>query len=368
MAIPDSEASDPRLEALRHRIRRLDAALLALVAERMELAREVGEAKRAAAIPLRDFEVEKRVLARAGEQARELGLGPELAQGLMQQLILEACRVQEEAHFSGYSGNAESVLLVGGGGRMGGWLARFFANQGHAVRSFDVRSAGSRELPSARSLEEGLEGSTLTVVAVPLDGTAAAIEAVAGSGWRGTLFDVASLKGHLRPALDRAREAGLAVTSVHPMFGPSARVLSDKVICLCDCGDPAATDRAAGLFRETAARLVYLSLEDHDRIASRVLGLSHFVNLLFARALAESGLSRAELDAVGSTTFHAQLATTASVLHEDPDLYFAIQRLNPFTPEVYAGLERALREWVEWVGAADRPAFVAAMEKARGWL
>lgn len=368
METEDRELRHPRLAALRHRIRRLDAALLALVAERMELAREVGEAKREAAIPLRDFAVEKRVLARAAAQADELGLDRDLAHGLMQQLIAEACRLQEEAHFSGYSGGAETVLVVGGAGKMGGWLARFFANQGHAVRSYDPRGSGSGEMPAARSLGDGLAGASLAVVAVPLDGTPAAIEEVVASGWRGLLFDVASLKGHLRPALARARGAGIAVTSLHPMFGPGARVLSDKVICLCDCGDEAATERAASLFRETAARLVYLSLEEHDRIASRVLGLSHFVNLLFGRALSESGLSRTELDAVGSTTFHAQLATTASVLQEDPELYFAIQRLNPFTAEVYEGLARALGEWRGWVDEGNDAAFVAAMEKARGWL
>ena len=56
---------DDRLERLRRRIRNLDAALLGLVAERMELAREVGRAKRERGVPLRDYEVEKRVLARA---------------------------------------------------------------------------------------------------------------------------------------------------------------------------------------------------------------------------------------------------------------------------------------------------------------
>ena len=63
-----------RLERLRRRIRNLDAALLGLVAERMELAREVGRAKRERGVPLRDFEVEKRVLERAAESAEELGV------------------------------------------------------------------------------------------------------------------------------------------------------------------------------------------------------------------------------------------------------------------------------------------------------
>ena len=38
--------SEERLDRLRRRIRNLDAAMLGLMAERMELAREVGQEKR----------------------------------------------------------------------------------------------------------------------------------------------------------------------------------------------------------------------------------------------------------------------------------------------------------------------------------
>ena len=65
-------ANDEQLDRLRRRIRNLDAALLGLVAERLELAREVGREKRAAAVPLRDYEVEKRVLERSAESAEAL--------------------------------------------------------------------------------------------------------------------------------------------------------------------------------------------------------------------------------------------------------------------------------------------------------
>jgi chorismate mutase/prephenate dehydrogenase len=140
------------------------------------------------------------------------------------------------------------------------------------------------------------------------------------------------------------------------------------VIVLCDCGAPAATERVAALFRETAVTLVPLSLARHDEIAAHVLGLSHLVNLVFARALAGSGLTRAELAAVGSTTFQAQLAATANVVGESPELYFAIQKLNPFTPRAHAGLAAVLSEWSGWVARGDAPAFAAAMRDARAWL
>jgi len=370
--------NDDRLDRLRRRIRNLDAALLGLMAERMELAREVGQEKREAGIPLRDFEVEKRVLARAAASAEALGLAPELARGVMQQLVEEACRVQEIDHFSSYSGEAESILVVGGAGKMGRWLVRFFETQGHRVLVFDPaldsrpdrgrEGAVPDEVESVPTLAAGLAAASMVFVAVPLDRVAATVEEIAGLGFSGVLCDVASVKEHLRPALEAARDRGVAVTSIHPMFGAGARTLSDKVICLCDCGVPVATERVAALFRETAVTLVPLSLERHDEIASYVLGLSHFLNLLFARVVAKSGLSFAELTAVGSTTFHSQFVTAESVVRENPQLYYEIQRSNRFSERVYREVERAAADWIGWVEKGESGRFADAMTALAAWL
>ena len=357
-----------RLERLRRRMRNLDAALLGMVAERMELAREVGAVKRALGVPLRDFEVERHVLDRAEAGATGLGLDAELARALMRQLIEEACRIQESEHYTAYTGDAESVLVVGGRGRMGRWLARFLESQGHRVRIFDPAPPADDEPAAAPTLAAGLDGSTIAFVATPLHRIAEDLDAITDAGYRGVVCDVASLKEHLRPALDRARGRGVGVTSIHPMFGGGARTLSDRVICVCDCGVPAATERVVGLFRETAARLVPLSIERHDQIAAYVLGLSHFVNLAFAQALARSGVPRAELESVGSTTFRSQLETTRSVAGDDPDLYFAIQRLNRFSPRVWEELARAADELSRAVTTGDRDAFAAVMGTNRAWL
>ncbi|HSM13365.1 MAG TPA: bifunctional chorismate mutase/prephenate dehydrogenase [Thermoanaerobaculia bacterium] len=359
-------SSEERLEKLRRRIRNLDAALLGLVAERTELAREVGAAKRELGVPLRDYEVEKRVLERASETATSLGLDVELARAVLGQLIEEACRVQELDRVAVAAGAAESVLVVGGAGRMGGWLRRFLESQGHRVRIHDP-AARADDAAAVGSLERGLEGSTLAFVATPLAATGRSILEIAESGWGGVTCDVAGLKEHLRPALERARSLGARVTSIHPMFGPGARTLADRVVVVCDCGDAGATARVTALFRETAARLVPLSLERHDRIAGYVLGLSHLVSLLFARTLERSGLALEEIAGVGSTTFRAQMATAERVIEESPELYFDIQRLNRATPRVLTELERSLGDWRGWIAAEDGAEFARAMLSARAW-
>jgi chorismate mutase/prephenate dehydrogenase len=250
---------------------------------------------------------------------------------------------------------------------MGQWFARFFRTQGHEVHILDPRPP-EEGFPTCATLEEGLEGATVGVLASPLEHTAQAISQVASSGYRGTVFDIASLKGPLTESITAARRQGLRYTSIHPMFGAGARTLSDKVICLCDCGHDEATRHVRGFFEETAVTLVPLSLEQHDRIVSYVLGLSHLVSIVFAHVLAGSGMPFEQLSGVGSTTFLSQMRTTQNVAQENPDLYYAIQRHNPNTPDVYAALARGVESITAAVLADDREAFVRTMDEARAWL
>ncbi len=355
-------------DALREQVRGLDARILELIAERMALVKRIGEGKKAAGVPLRDWEVERQVLSAARSTAQRVGLSPQLARSVMQLLIGESRAEQERQTWSSYSGDAEQILIVGGLGRMGRWFSEFFLNQGHTVSIHDTRSAAARGENGGAKLAELAGRASLVFVAVPLEKTAAAIDEVVAAGYRGVVCDVASLKSSLRPAMERARAAGAAVTSIHPMFGPSASTLSDKVICICDCGDAAATARVEALFRDTAATLVRLSIDEHDRIAAYVLGLSHLINVVFMRVLAESGLSFEQLRSVGSTTFLSQMNTTGTVIREDPRLYYAIQKLNPFTPGLYESLRAAVEGLTGSVLAGDLAGFAAAMTGGVEWM
>ena len=67
----------PELERLRVEIERIDQELIGLIVERVQRAREVGEAKRAAGLPTLDPPREAAVVRRAGMLAREAGLADE---------------------------------------------------------------------------------------------------------------------------------------------------------------------------------------------------------------------------------------------------------------------------------------------------
>jgi chorismate mutase/prephenate dehydrogenase len=350
------------LDVLRAQMAEVDRQIVQALARRLELAASIGEAKRKAGLPLRDWDVERRVLTRASELASSLHVPPDVVRTVMQALI-EAARVEQERRtFAAYDGPAERIAIVGGQGKMGRWFTDFFTNQGHRVTSWDVRDERRAALCDA------LNGADFALLATPLDSTPDVIREFATIGFRGIAFDVASLKSHLKPAIAAARANGLRFCSIHPMFGPGARTLSDKVICVCDCGDAEATGRVAGFFRDTAATLVTLSLEEHDEVMSYVLGLSHIINIIFAGVLSSGGRSFESLNRIGSTTFHSQMITTATVIRENPELYYFIQRLNPFTPQVARRLREVTERLTSEVESGQREAFVEQMRAGQRWM
>ncbi len=355
------------LDGPREQIAALDREIVRLIAKRMEVARSVGETKKAAGKPLRDWRVEKQVIDRAVKQAEELGLDVGLIQGVMRSLVAESRAQQERLHYSRYTGTAQEILIIGGLGRMGQWFTRFFQDQGHRVWIYDPADRQT-DFPRVSTIREGLTKASFALVAGPLASVPHAIDEITDHRYGGTVFDIASLKGHLTPAIERARDRGVSITSIHPMFGPVARTLSDKVFCVCDCGDTTATQRVVRFIEDTAATIVHLSLEEHDRIATYVLGLSHLMNVVFTGVLADSGMPIERLNSVGSTTFHSQMETTSTVIQENPDLYFAIQQCNPNTQELYHSVRQVFEAISGAVLDDDPESFARRMDRGRRWV
>jgi chorismate mutase/prephenate dehydrogenase len=282
-------------------------------------------------------------------------------------LIEEAVRVQEELRERALPPDARRALVVGGGGGMGGWLCRYFEAQGHAVTVLDP--AGAPEgIGTTDSFEDGWAAADLVVLAVPLGAGPDLWDRVLASPPGPLVFDVFSLKSHVADRIREAVRLGHPAGTVHPMFGPSARLLSGRSLVLCDTGSPEAIHHLRELFEATSLSLVEIPLEEHDRRMADVLGLSHAVSLVFARAIAASPLTAEEIAETASTTFHQQARTTKEVAGENPSLYFEIQKLNPHTPEALGRLLAALESLRDEVAGDRRADFAAAMERSHALL
>jgi len=357
------------LTSLRDEIADVDRALLELLRRRLDLAADVGRLKAEAALPVVVLDVEDRILTRARAHAEACGVSEDVMAAIFQAIIRSSVERQYRVGVELRARRGLRVLVVGGAGAMGSWLRSFFEVIGHHV---DIVDPALATMPAAAGriasavVPDDLSRGDAVVVSVPLGLTPAVLDDVLARRPPGLVVEIASIKDHVLPVLTHARNAGLRVAALHPMFGPGKSLYEPMTFVLACLDDPAdERARLEPLLRHPYTHVVAVPLAHHDRLMGWLLGLAHLTGMLFGAALSRSGLEPEELRACASTTFTRQAATALSVLSEDPDLYLDIQRLNPHRGDVYAAARQALADLSARVEAGDREGFRGALTAAR---
>ncbi|MEO6325627.1 MAG: prephenate dehydrogenase/arogenate dehydrogenase family protein [Thermoanaerobaculia bacterium] len=262
---------------------------------------------------------------------------------------------------------AKRMVIVGGAGRMGRRLAAFFRGRGFHVSISDPA-------PAPRGFRAALAGETaaadIVIVSASLHLSAVALRAVIAQQPRGLVFDIASVKAPLAPALVEALAAGVRVTSVHPMFGPEVRSFRGRDLIVCDVGDAAAARSARRLFSGCGLRMQTLTLREHDAWVARSMGLAHLIALAAASTLAAEGitLKRAKLPGLSSTSFQRLVAFLEPVLGQEAALTRGIQVENPAAAKVAAEFAEELRAWGELLRPENAGAFAKKLLATRRLL
>jgi len=355
------------LDELRKNLSAVDQRLVELIAERQKIVGAIGKSKLTTGTGTRDYAREKDVLDMGREQAVELGVDPDLVEGMLQQLIRTSLESQERDRvIAEGKGDGRRVLVIGGAGKMGRWFVDFFASQGFATTVAD-KSVTDGPGYFGNWTDAGVDYDVI-VVAAPLAVSGRILAQLAVLKPPGLVFDIGSLKSPLIDGLRELQSAGCHVTSLHPMYGPDTRLLSGRHLIFCDVGDAEATAAAKELFSATMVEQLDMGLEDHDRLIAYVLGLSHALNIAFFTALAESGEAAPKLAQMSSTTFDSQLLVSAAVAQDNPHLYFEIQNLNKFGLGPLDALCDASARIRETVAGGDEQAFVDLMQKGRDYF
>ena len=89
-------SGDAKLDDLRASIDNIDAALVAILAERFKITQRVGEYKAAQGLPAADPEREVVQIARLRRLAKEANLDPEFTEKFLPFIITEVIRLHEQ--------------------------------------------------------------------------------------------------------------------------------------------------------------------------------------------------------------------------------------------------------------------------------
>jgi len=353
------------LEYLRIAVRETDRQIVQSLARRLELARRIGEAKTKRGQALRDFATEKQVVGRMRSHCEEAGIDPRLGEAIARRLIQGAVKAQEDLRALQPVATSRDVVVIGGHGRMGRWIAHFFGNQGHRVSVVDVDEADS-DYPSVPL--SACAGSDVVILATPLIESGAILSDVVALEPRGLVFDVASLKTPLRDSLEDARSKGLKITSLHPMFGPSVHALRRQKVVVCPVREGPTGRWLLGELGALGLELIEADADEHDHLMAVVQVLVHFTTLVMGDALRRSGVGLERSLEVTSPIYRLELAFVGRLFAQDAGLYAEIEMANPRGEAIRRLVRDVVDDWTACIESGDREAFAERFEAVRAWF
>jgi chorismate mutase/prephenate dehydrogenase len=342
------------LGTVRRKISEIDAKIVELMIERDNMAKTIGELKKELNFPLRNRDVEEDIVRKYRNAVNGTLVPADVAEAVARILISSSVEIQSVILRRRCE---KKVAIVGGRGKMGKWLTRYFKSMGAEV--LVIGASGDIN---------DIHDSDIVVISVPIS----AVPQVLADADRicrddALIFDISSIKSPFAATL-REMAARRNVCSVHPMFGPSVKTMTDRSVVICDCGCERAVAEAKRLFSNDDADIVTIPVERHDVLISYVLALAHASNIAFFAALSGSGISFDELKSVTSTTFDRTLSVSIPVSKEKASMYHEIQRLNVNAEDMWKVYEKAFKEVMEASLSEDPKRFAKIMEEGKKYF
>jgi prephenate dehydrogenase len=224
----------------------------------------------------------------------------------------------------------ERISVVGAGGKMGSWFVGYFARRNLRVTAYDAMRGSIGPVPGnvfiAATLAECVRDADFVIVCVPVQLTSKVIRECARHMKPGaTISEISSVKHQTFRALAKAPRE-LTPLCIHPMFGPGA---SDKKQFKVLMIPVRKKETELKLLRETfeeASIKVLANAKEHDDAIAAILGLTYFMNIVFAKVVAKK---MDVLREISGTTFGIQSMLAESVLTDEPNLISALIAGNP---------------------------------------
>lgn len=211
------------------------------------------------------------------------------------------------------------ITIIGAGGKMGLWFAKYFLEKGDEVTGYDAENKiPLKSIIVADSLVGGILKADYVVLCTPTRRTPEIIRLIAKEMKRGTyLIEISSQKSKTVSALSKM-PSKISPISIHPMFGPGAKSIKGQNIISVPIKDAKKELSAAkSLFPE--ANFVTIDVIEHDKKIAVILGLTHLINLVFANIISKDDkISLTEK--MSGTTFKAQKTLSESIMTESPEL------------------------------------------------
>ena len=239
---------------------------------------------------------------------------------------------------------AKKITIIGAGGKMGQWFAKFFGDNGYEVTGYDAENKiTGKTIIKSESLVGAVLQADYVMLCTPTRRTPEIIRLIAKEMKRGTyLIEISSQKSKTISALSKIPPK-INPICIHPMFGPGTKKIKNKNIISIPVKDAKKELTVAKELFE-GANFVTIDANEHDKKIAVILGLTHLVNLVFANVISKDEKITLT-EKMSGTTFKTQKILAESILTESPELIETIianPEIRKFAEEFWKDIGRLL--------------------------
>ena len=223
-----------------------------------------------------------------------------------------------------------------GFGRFGAMLHSLLS-KGFEVDVFDKNSIDNSDVNEV-SLEYALRNETI-FIAVPIRDFENLVKNISKKISSGkTVIDVCSVKVFPKKVMLDNLSNETDIIATHPLFGPDSLKDSGSVMTMESVRNTFGRyDFWKNYFESQNISIEEISAEEHDMMAARSQGLTHFVG----RVIDDFGTNQTRIDTEGYKALHKLVNQTCNDTWE---LFEDIQNFNPFTEKMISELNESFEK------------------------
>ena len=223
-----------------------------------------------------------------------------------------------------------------GFGRFGAMLHSLLS-KGFEVDVFDKNSIDNSDVNEV-SLEDALQNETI-FIAVPIRDFENLVKDISKKISSGkTVIDVCSVKVFPKKVMLNNLSNETDIIATHPLFGPDSLKDSGSVMTMESVRNTFGRyDFWKNYFESQNILIEEISAEEHDMMAARSQGLTHFVG----RVIDDFGTNQTRIDTEGYKALHKLVNQTCNDTWE---LFEDIQNFNPFTEKMISELNESFEK------------------------
>jgi chorismate mutase/prephenate dehydrogenase len=355
----ESNRSMKDLTTLRTELAEKDTELVRLLAERMNLIRQVAEYKASKGLPSFDREREGALLEVLLAKANEAGLPEDVVRDVFASLF--AASRLDQRRFLQTQAERFTIGIIGGTEGMGAFLAKVFRAGGYQVETMG--------LEEGRTAEQVAASNDLVVLAVPIASTVEVARQIGPHLRPGAcLMDITSIKRQPLAAMLESTPEHVDVVGTHPMFGPHGVDFDRQKVVLCAGRGEAGFARVKKLYEAFGAETISASAQEHDAQMALIQVLVHEKTMVLGSVLERLKADLGRSLQFASPIYRTELAMMGRLFSQRAELYADILTANEDALRLSHVFEQEAGHFARAVAMSDRETIIRRFRQVSTYM